>query len=179
MPCEPIKDPKIIKDMMEALAMRPNGAIYCLYMEFALSSSLRVSDILSLKKKDIIEGIVRLKTSKTKKYKKIQLNPECRKKMEMYLEFKQSNDLIFPWKRQWVHKFLKQAAKDIGIPHENISTHTCRKTSAYRFYVESGYDINKTMQLLGHKDAKVTREYLLISDDEVNEDLVGISWSGI
>ncbi|MBG9657069.1 tyrosine-type recombinase/integrase [Cytobacillus firmus] len=177
MPCEPIKDKEIIKNMMEALAMRPNGTTYVLYFEFALSTALRVSDILSLKKKDIKDGTVRIKTSKTNTFKKIELNPSCRKKMEMYLQFKKEDDYIFPWKRQWVHKLMKYSAEYAGIPKDNISCHTTRKTAAWWYYKETGYDINKTMQLLGHKDAKVTREYLLISDDEVNEELVGISWS--
>ncbi|MGD6992137.1 tyrosine-type recombinase/integrase [Sutcliffiella horikoshii] len=177
MPCEPIKDKEIIKDMFEALALRPNGATYVLYLEFALSTALRVSDILSLRKRDIRDGMVRIKTSKTNTFKKIELNPSCRKKMEMYLQFKKPDDYIFPWKRQWSHKLLKYAAEFAGIPKDNVSCHTTRKTAAYWYYRESNFNIQKTMQLLGHKDAKVTREYLLISDDEVNEELVGMTWS--
>jgi len=177
MPCEPIKDKQIIKDMMEALAMRQNGNIYVLWFEFALSTALRVQDTLSLKKKDIKDGMVRVRIQKTNTFKKIELNPSCRKKMEMYLQFKKEDDYIFPFKRQWVHKLLKWSAEQVGIPSHNVSCHTTRKTAAWWYYRETGYDLNKTMQLLGHKDAKVTREYLLISDDEVNEELVGISWS--
>jgi len=177
MPCEPIKDKRIIDDMMESLAMRKNGFVYTLYFEFALSTALRVSDILSLKKKDIKDGTVRLKTQKTGLFKKIELNPTCREKLELYLRMKKDDDLIFPFKRQWVHKLMKFAADYAGVPKDNISCHTTRKTAAYRYYIATGCDINKTMKLLGHKDPKVTREYLLINDDEVNEELVAISWS--
>lgn len=177
MACEPIKDKQIIKEMMEALSMRQNGLVYTLYFEFALSTALRVSDILSLKKKDIKDGIVRIKTQKTGLFKKIELNPNLRKKMDMYLQYKRDEELIFPFKRQWVHKLLKHAADAVGIPSNNVSCHTTRKTSAYWIYKESGNDINITMKLLGHKDPKITREYLLINDDEVNEELVKISWS--
>lgn len=50
----PIKDLNKINDMFEALGSRQNGYVYTLYLEFALSTALRVSDILSLRKKILI-----------------------------------------------------------------------------------------------------------------------------
>jgi integrase len=177
MPCVPIKDRDTVDDMMEALAMRPNGFIYALYFEFALTTALRVSDILSLQKKDIKNGIVYVKTSKTGENKRIALNDKCRAKIEAYLDTKRSDDLIFPWKRQWVHKLMKYAADQVGVDKELVSCHTTRKTAAFHFYVKSGYDIMKTAEYLGHKSSTETRKYLGIGEDEVNEVNVQLSWS--
>jgi integrase len=178
MPCEPIKDEKVIRDMFEALAMKSktHGFLYTLYFEFALSTGLRVSDILSLRKKDIQNGVVKVKTKKTGVYRHIALNDSCRKRLEAYLETKKDDDLIFPFKRQWVHKLLKWAADQAGYDKSKVSTHTTRKTAAWFFYLDSGKDIVKTQKFLGHKDPKETMAYLMLNDDEVNETLIHRSW---
>jgi integrase len=177
MPCIPIKNTKVLKDMMEALAMRQNGFVYALYMEFALTTALRVSDILSLKKKDIKNGVVYIKTQKTGKVKHIALNDKCRKKIEMFLELKKDEDPIFDFSRQWVHQFMKWAADQVGVDKDLVSCHTTRKSAAWRFYVESGYDIMKTSEFLGHSSYTETRKYLGITEDEVNEINLSYSWS--
>ncbi|MFJ7932645.1 tyrosine-type recombinase/integrase [Peribacillus sp. NPDC096448] len=176
MTSEPIKDEKIIQEMFEALGMKKNGFVYQLYFEFALSTGLRVSDILALKKKDIQNGIVKIKTQKTGLYRNIGLNDSCRKQLEVFLKNKKDEDLIFPYQRQWIHKLLKEAAEMVGIDKSKISTHTTRKTAGWFFYMDSGKDIVKTQNFLGHRDPKETLAYLMISDDEVNETLVQRSW---
>lgn len=173
----PIKDKKIVNEMMEVLASKHNGFIYALYFEFALSTALRVSDILSLRKKDIKNGVVYIKTQKTGQHKHIALNDKCRNKMETYLEHKKDGDLIFDFTRQWIHQLLKWAADQIGLDKSLVSCHTTRKTAAWRFYISSGHDIVKTGQLLGHKSATETRKYLGIDDTEVNELNVTLFWS--
>ena len=172
MACEPIKDKKQLKEFIEGLGMRRNGFVYQMYFEFALSTALRVSDILSLRKKDIDDGFVKLKTQKTKKERIIRLNDACARNMEVYLRSKQDDDLIFPFTRQNVHKFLKETADFIGMDKSKISTHTARKTAAYHYYVQSGNDLAKTQKFLGHKDPKVTQHYLMLDEEEVNKELM-------
>ncbi|EST10262.1 tyrosine-type recombinase/integrase [Sporolactobacillus laevolacticus] len=172
----PIKDLNKINDMFEALGSRQNGYVYTLYLEFALSTALRVSDILSLRKKNINNGYVHLRTMKTGLERVIVLNDNCRRRMEDYLRGKNENDLIFPFKRQWVHKLLKWAADYAGLDPKYISCHTTRKTAAYRFYIDSNHDIMKTMYFLGHRSPKETRFYLGINDEEVNHQLISMSW---
>ncbi|MGE6415256.1 tyrosine-type recombinase/integrase [Planococcus kocurii] len=173
----PIKNKKQINEMMEVLASKQNGFIYALYFEFALSTALRVSDILSLRKKNIINGVVYVKIQKTGQYKHIALNDNCRSKMETYLEHKKDDDVIFDFTRQWIHQLLKWAADQIGLDKSLVSCHTTRKTAAWRFYISSGHDIGKTGQLLGHRSATETRKYLGIDNTEVNELNVTLSWS--
>jgi len=177
MTCIPIKDKKTVSEMMDYLASKQNGFVYSLYFEFALSTALRVQDILDLSKKDIKNGVVYVKTKKTGVFKHIALNDKCRKKIEMYLEHKKDDDRIFNFSRQWVHQMLKEAADMIGLDKSLVSCHTTRKTAAWRFYVESGYDIIKTGQLLGHKSSTETRKYLGIDEEEVNDLNVTLSWS--
>jgi len=171
MTVEPIKDMVVVNEMFEALAMRPkSGFLMSLYFEFALSTGLRVSDILSLKKKNIENGVVKI--SKTSPYRSIALNDGCRKRMEAYLMIKKKDDYIFNFGRQWVHQFLKKAADDIGIDSDKVSTHTTRKTAGWFFYLDSGKDLVKTQKFLGHRSPKDTLMYLMINDDEVNQALI-------
>lgn len=176
MTCEPIKDKKKVDEMFEVLSSRRNGYTYALYFEFALSTGLRVSDILSLKKKDIQDGIVKVKTQKTGLYRNIALNDSCRQQLEFYLKNKKEEDLIFPFKRQWVHKIIKHAADMVGLDKSKVSTHTTRKTAGWFYYINTGKDLVKTQKFLGHRDPKETLTYLMINDAEVNEDLVNITW---
>jgi integrase len=177
MTCIPIKDRKIVDEMMEYLASKQNGFVYALYFEFALTTALRVQDILDLSKKDIKNGVVYVKTKKTGVVKHIALNDKCRTKMDMYLEHKKEDDAIFNFSRQWVHQMLKEAADMIGLDKSLVSCHTTRKTAAWHFYAASNYDIVKTGQFLGHKSSTETRKYLGITEEEVNEINVNISWS--
>lgn len=181
MPCEPFKDPKIIKEFFEGLGMKRNGFVYQLYFELGLSTALRVSDILSLRKRDIVDGIVKIETSKTDLYRNIALNDSCRRNMEVYLKSKKNDDLIFPFTRQNVHKFMKETAKFIGIDASKVSTHTVRKTAGWFFYLNNDRDLVKTMKYLGHNDPEVTTGYLMINDAEVNEALVSnnINWRSV
>ncbi|SED17760.1 tyrosine-type recombinase/integrase [Paenibacillus sp. GP183] len=169
MTCEPIKDRQKVKEMKEVLQRGQNGFRNRLFFEFALATALRVSDILSLQKKDIDSGHVRLKTKKTGVYKYIQLNPIVLQMLNLHLESLKDQDLIFDFGRIMAWKIIKDAADYVGI--KNISTHSTRKTAAWHFYYESGKDIRKTMQLLGHKKTEETRVYLQITEDEVNNQL--------
>lgn len=171
MACEPIKDKKLLKEFIEGLGMQRQGFVYQRYFEFGLSTALRVSDILSLKKKDIQDGYVRLVTQKTKKPRIIRLNDACWRNMQVYLQSKKDDELVFPFTRQNVHKFLKRNAEFIGMDKSKVSTHTTRKTAAYNYYINSGKDLALTQKFLGHKDPKVTMDYLMLAEEEVNKEI--------
>ncbi|WP_230932262.1 tyrosine-type recombinase/integrase [Priestia sp. TSO9] len=177
MKCEPIKDEKIVKQFIEVLGTKRNGFVYSLYFEFALSTGLRVSDILELKKKDVKNGIVRVKTQKTGDDKRIALNDACRRKLEVYLDTKKDNDKIFDFNRFYVHRLLKWAADQIGYNKDIVSTHTTRKTAGWFVYLDSGKDLAQTQEFLGHRNPKDTMVYLMIKEDEVNQTLLKRSWS--
>jgi len=163
---EPIKDRAKIQEMKKALQEGQNGFRNRLLFEMGLASALRITDLTSLKKKNIVDGFVRIKTGKTGRIKLIEINPKVYQMLLIHLEDKEEDDFIFDIGRVMAWKILKDAAKKVGL--SNISSHSMRKTTAWHFYHESGKDIRKTMALLGHKDPKETRIYLNIDDDEVN-----------
>lgn len=176
MPCEPIKDRKIVDEIFEVLGTKKNGFVYQMYFDIALSTGLRVSDILKLRKKDIQNGVVKIKTQKTGKYRHIALNDSCRRHLAVYTERMKGDDLIFTFKRQWVHKIFKWAADQVGLDSSKISTHTTRKTAGWFHYLDTGKDLVSVQHFLGHRDPKETLAYLMINDEEVNEVLVKRTW---
>lgn len=177
-PCEPIKDRAKVKEILEALKMRRNGFRDSLYFEFMLSTGLRVSDGLSVQKKDIdfIEGVVRVRIKKTNSFKIIKLNTPLLRDLHTYTKDMEEDERIFPFQRQWSHKLIKWVTDFVGLDKSRYSMHTTRKTSGWFFYVNSGYDVVKTMHFLGHRDTKETMAYLMIHEDEVNQQLSGMNW---
>lgn len=178
MACEPIKDKEIVKEILSTLKTRRCGERDSLFFEFLFSTALRVSDALDVKKSDIdfIEGTVRVKIKKTKGYKKIQLNTPILKDLHTYTTNMAPDAPIFPFQRQHAHRIMKWVTDYIGLDSERYSMHSTRKTAAWFFYIDSGYDIIKTMHFLGHKNPKETQIYLMIHEDEVNQQLQGMSW---
>ena len=158
------------------LRMRRNGFRDAMLFELGLSTALRISDLLQLRKRDIQNGILRVKTKKTGQYRNCTLNVAIRTKIEVYTVGMKDEELLFPFQRQWVHKMLKWAADQVGLDTRYVSTHVMRKTAAYHFYMRTK-DIVKTQQFLGHQSPSETRKYIMLNDEDVNEELVNILWS--
>lgn len=169
---QPLKDIEDIRAIKEELRNTRNHQRNLLIFEIGLSTALRISDILQLRKKDVVGGVVRVKTQKTKVYRTIELNGRVSRMLLGYVEALKDDDVLFPITYKSVWKLFRQAAERAEIP--DFATHSMRKTAAWHFYVRSGYDLRKTMYLLNHKETRETIAYLNLSDDEVNSVLVGM-----
>lgn len=175
---EPIKSKKKVKEILEVLATRRNGFRDALLFEFLLSTGLRISDGLSVKKGDINikDGVLRICTSKNGEDRIIGLNPKLLHKLDIYAENMKKDELLFPVQRQWVHKIIKWATDQVGLDSSRYSCHSTRKTSAFHFYMDNGCNIALTMHFLGHRSTKETMRYLGLKDEEVNKHLVMMEW---
>lgn len=71
-----------------------------------------------------------------------------------------------PITRQQALNILKNAAETIGLT-ENIGTHSLRKTWGYHAW-KSGYNPVLLMETLNHSNLSVTKGYLGIKQDEIN-----------
>lgn len=179
MTVEPIRDKTKIKQMYQFL----NGKDpkYGLLFKFGLNTGLRISDILPVKVKDILneKGQFReyfvLKEKKTAKEKKIKLNNALRKSIQDYL--KKTNldydSFLFPSKkgghigRIQAYRVLKEAANIVGI--ENLGTHSLRKTWGYWTYKASKYNIGLIMDTFNHSSQRITLRYIGIDQDQKDE----------
>lgn len=155
---------------------------YLLFV-FGINSALRISDLLSVKVKDVLDsqGQVRdkfrIRTSKTKKEMTILINESIKKALANYFEkekFPDPNDYLFKSKtgqkmdriRIWV--LIKKWIKAAGLDPENYGTHSLRKTWGYHSRKNFGIPIELISKKLGHKSNAVTKRYIGISQEEIN-----------
>ena len=179
MTVEPVRDKLKIKQMYHYL----NGKDpkYGLLFKFGLNTGLRISDILPLKVKDILNprGDFRdylvIREQKTGKEKKIKLNTALRKIIEDHKKTRNfsSEDFLFPSAkgghigRVQAYRVLKEASNVIGV--ENFGTHSLRKTWGYWTYKMSRYNIGLIMDTFNHSSQKITLRYIGVNQDEKDE----------
>ena len=85
-------------------------------------------------------------------------------------------DYLFPGKYPGTHltsgqhrRIIKSWARLIGLPDEEYSTHSMRRTKAIILYEESGHDITVPKEALGHDSIKSTQEYVGVAIARVLE----------
>ena len=82
-----------------------------------------------------------------------------------------SEDLLFPIKVRVVQRNLQLVCEALG--YKDISTHSFRKWYATDIYERNGHDIVLVQQLLQHSSPTVTRRYIGISDEKVEQAIAG------
>jgi site-specific recombinase XerD len=73
-----------------------------------------------------------------------------------------------PLSRQQALNILKKAADAVGIKDDNVGTHTLRKTWGYHAW-KKGFSPALIMETLNHSNLNVTKRYLGIRQDEIND----------
>lgn len=167
---QPIKDIEQIRIFKQEVNKGQNGFRNVLLVEIGLATALRISDLLRLKKSNIYDGFISIKTEKTDKTMRLELNPRVHKLVTSYTELLEDDDLLFPFGYRQALKMLSGAAARAEI--RDFGTHTLRKTCAWQYYNNFGKDLRKTMVLLGHESPTDTIKYLNLDIEEVNKDLV-------
>ena len=138
---------------------------------------LRIGDILRLKLSDIVKdgGRYRLNITeeKTGKRRTFTVPGEVYSFLEDYAHDNGigANETLFPICAYAVQKQLKKVCDMLG--YENISTHSFRKWYATDIYNNNGHDIVLVQQLLQHSSPTVTRRYIGISDERVEQAISG------
>ena len=129
------------------------------YFLFSCNTGLRISDIEQLKRNDLMDEILHIKTIKTKKVQKIQLNKTAKLLIEtephLFLKFKT---------QQVLNRELKSIANFCGIK-TNISMHVGRHTFATNF-LRKGGSVQELQVLLGHSSIETTMQYVHIVEAE-------------
>lgn len=135
-----------------------------LAIELSMRYGMRIGDVLSTRREDVVRGSWTYKEQKTGKSRRIRL-PES---LQMRLLAQAGRIWVFEgrcdWKqhrtRQAVYKDIRRAAKAFRLT-EHISTHTARKIYAVDAYRRSGGNLKHVQKLLNHSDEAVTMIYAL------------------
>lgn len=181
---EPIRDRIHIQAMKDAFRNPRDRLLFTL----GINTGLRISDLLSLQKADVItrtglsaqpwrvaQSII-LVERKTGKTREIALNQVARSALKEYLadHCPRETDYLFPSRigvnkplsrgRAW--EILKEAAEQVGI--EGIGTHTLRKTFGYHAY-QQGIDLSLLQEIYQHSSPAITLHYIGITQDQIRE----------
>jgi len=179
---EPIRDPKRILAIKRNLREENNPRNYILFTA-GVNLALRISDLLSLKIKDVldrqgnIKEFIHLKEQKTNRQVKIKLNKTVKEALNYFLDKARITDpeqYLFksergnrPLDRVRAWCLIQEWTREVGLESERYGTHTLRKTWGYQAR-KQGLSIEQISEKLGHKSVIVTKRYIGISQEEIN-----------
>jgi integrase len=168
---QPIRDLEKIEEIQEILK-RQSMRDWLLFT-IGINSGLHLSDLLTLKVKDLKgKGKVVIKEEKTGKNKLFVIPPQLREWILEYVKYMHEDDFLFPSqrtgkpiKRIRVYRILNEAAKQAGL--NDIGTHTLRKTFGYHYYQKTK-NISLLRELFNHSAPSVTLKYIGVQADKIN-----------
>lgn len=173
---EPIRDIESINAMKKVLASQSQRNL--LLFVLGINTGIRISDLLTLKVRDVWDGqdikeFLHLKDKNKEEMKAYYLNTNVKQELRKYLnsiDFKK-DDYLFkskkddePITRQQAYRIINHAAKEVGIEGK-IGTHTLRKTFGYHAY-RKGIAISLLMEIYNHHSPSETLKYIGIEKGE-------------
>lgn len=151
---------------------RPNQRVAAVLTAEA-NLGMRVGDILRLRMEDIVRDGNRWRLNmveeKTGKPRRFTIPDPVYDFLRNYADSHKipDSDLLFPVCAYAVQKHLKKACDYLG--YKNISTHSFRKWYATSIYNANGHDIVLVQHLLQHSSPMVTRRYIGVSDERMEQ----------
>lgn len=167
---EPIRDKKMLNEFIQHFKNSGNTRNYVLFM-VGIHLGLRISDILPLRKRDLMGDYLMIEEQKTGNYKRAIIEPKLRAILDDYMVDMSRTDYLFqsrnkvkktgkvkPIDRTTAYKILKDAARalDYDIP---MGTHSLRKTFGYTFY-NKYKDVAALQEYFGHDEQNTTLRYI-------------------
>lgn len=176
---QPIRDRKKINAIKKIL-LADNPRDHLLFV-MGINTGLRVSDLLSLKVKDVmvdgkVVGAITIREKKTGKQKRFGVNKVVADAIKDYVGSKEldDGDYLFrsrkgagPISRQQAYRIINEACKTVGVEGE-VGTHTLRKTFGYHARL-NGTPIEVLQKIFNHSAPSVTMRYLGITQDELED----------
>ncbi len=176
-----IKDIDIINDIADELKAQ-SMRNYVLFMT-GIYSGLRISDILSLRVKDVKnKEHIYLREEKTEKERMFPIHNHLKKILKEYIQGMEDWRYLFPSRkgsnkpitRIRAYGILNKVAEAHGLEH--IGTHTLRKTFGYQFHSQYPNKIVELQQILNHSSPGVTLRYIGIEQEATDKLMKGLSF---
>jgi integrase len=156
---------------------------FCLLITIGMTTGLRISDILSLTWEQVLgKDHLELTEKKTKKYRKIPINPQLREttvRISNKLPVVDPTQFIFlnrwgskPISSQYVNWKLKELMKKYQVVKDTqkIKSHSLRKSFGRRIWENSGRSERGLIMLneiFNHSNIRTTKIYLGIREKEL------------
>lgn len=173
---QPIRSKEQIQDMKDSLKRWCSERDYILFL-IGINAGLRIGDLLKLKVSDL-KGKKRvvIKEGKTSKKREHTFTNNVYKEIQAYIETVDS-EWLFPSRKgdksistTQAYRQLVKAGDMVDMP-EGIGTHTMRKTFGYWYYKRTK-NIYTLQAILNHSDISITKRYIGITQDEINNTLI-------
>ena len=138
-----------------------------------INTGLRMSDIVKLTVRDVTETKYVIE-QKTGKRRRLSLDG-MKDIINQYTLGMQPDEYLFKSREGGfievgtVWKIFNKAAREMG--RSDLGTHTCRKTFGYHYYKRTK-DIATLMIIFNHSSESITKRYIGITDDEIDDSLV-------
>lgn len=149
---------------------------YYIMVRLGVSTALRFSDLSGLRWEDVLgKTLILIKEKKTQKIREVPLGFELRQVLyATYINLGKPalSQKIIPISIRGVNKQIKVLACRAGIRKKRVSTHTLRKTfgrEVWRRNNNSEASLIKLSQLFNHSSTSITRIYLDITREEVQD----------
>lgn len=159
---------------------RDGDVKFALLISIGMYSGLRISDVLSLTWRDVMnKEFIEITEKKTKKFRRVRINQNLIDAISRIYQNENIEDLIFlnrfktsSISVQYVNRKLKELAEQYKITKEpsKIKSHTLRKSFGRRVF-ENNENSEKSLILLSemfnHTSIKTTKIYLGIREKEI------------
>jgi integrase len=156
---------------------------FCLLISIGVFTGLRISDLLQLRFSQFESDILTIQEQKTKKTRRIKINPDLKEIIERIknrMVVIDTNQFIFlnrygtkPIDKSYANVKLKEIVKRYNINIEgNVSSHLFRKTlgnRVLRLNNYSGESVILLMELFGHSSSGITKRYLGLREREIHD----------
>lgn len=173
---KPLRSLKDVSKLKNYFLERKEYRNYLL-VTVCLNTALRISDVLNIKWQDLYDcnnkrckNYLELNEKKTRKQQSVYINKNIQKAVKLYRHcVPVKGEYVFcgktdkPISRVQVHKILKKACANTGIP--DISCHSLRKTFGYHAW-KKGTQPAVLMAIYNHSNFNVTRRYLGIVQED-------------
>jgi len=176
---EPIRSKEDIERIINFFDSK-NWHKYAVIFKLGVNSGLRISDILGLHVKDVKgRNDIVLREQKTGKSKKFPLKPELQEMLNDWIGDKLDEDWMFEGRknkkldRSQVYRRINDAIEALKID-ANVGTHTLRKTFGYHHYRQF-HDITLLQTIFNHTSPEVTKRYIGITQDEIDNTYLGLN----
>lgn len=173
---QPIRKQADIEIAKFLLAKNKKGPRDVLLFLFGINTGLRASDIVVRKVGEVRASkhpiITEQKTGKKRTLNLTNLADE----IDAYIQGMRDDEYLFQSNKfsnyhltvNGVYQIMQKLGKQMN--RSDFGTHTMRKTFGYHYYKQT-HDIATLMTIFNHSSQKITKRYIGITDDEINESL--------
>lgn len=142
---------------------------------FGTKTLLRYSDMKRIRWEDVLDkDVFSINEKKTQKRRTITISQSLKSDIRKSFNLLQPpmDGFIFKYSLQHTNLLLKEGGRDCKIRNKNISTHSFRKSGGryvWNSFGNSDESLIKLSLLLNHSSTQITRRYLSIQKEEIED----------